>query len=254
MIRLKSAEEIARIKKAGQIASSTLRMLGEALRVGITTYELDGIARDYIVGQGAFPAFKDYKGYPANICTSIDNVIVHGIPDKKTPVREGSVISIDVGIKLDGYFADSAYTFGIGRLKESTRRLMQVTREALYKGIDQARAGNRLGDVSSGIQQHAETNGYSVVRNFVGHGVGYDIHEDPEVPNFGEPNEGIRLEEGMVLAIEPMVNEGLCHARVKEDGWTVVTQDCSLSCHFEHTISIGKNSAAILTEWPPSMK
>lgn len=254
MIKLKSREEIVQIRKAGEIVSRTLELLGKGLRPGITTYELDKLAEDFIKSEGAEPAFKGYRGFPANICTSINHVIVHGIPDKKVSLEEGNIISIDIGIKLNGYFADSAYTFAIGEIKKSTEKLIQVTKAALYKGIDKAKAGNRLGDLSHCIENFVESNGFSVVRDFVGHGVGYDIHEDPEVPNFGEPNEGVRLEEGMVLAIEPMVNEGTYQTRVLDDGWTVTTKDNSISCHFEHTISVTERGPEILTEWPKRMR
>jgi len=254
MIRLKSEEEIDHIRRAGVIASKTLDVLRETLRAGITTYRLDEIAEDFIISEGATPAFKNYKGFPGNICTSIDNVIVHGIPDRKTFLRDDSIISIDVGIKLNGYYADSAYTFAVGTIEESRKKLIQITKEALYRGIDRIKAGGRLGDVSYCIQNFAETNGFSVVRDFVGHGVGYDIHEDPEIPNFGQPNEGIRLEEGMVLAIEPMINEGEYCTKVSDDGWTVFTKDGSSSCHFEHTVAITKEGAEILTKWQKKMQ
>lgn len=254
MIRLKTEEEIARIGRAGRIASETLEILSRHLKAGVTTGELDRIAKDFIIGNGATPAFKDYRGFPANICTSINNVIVHGIPGEKAALKDGDIISIDVGTKLNGYFADSAYTFSIGRIDDSTKKLIAVTKEALYRGIEKLRPGNRLGDLAYCIQNFVESNGFSVVRDFVGHGVGYDIHEDPEVPNFGRPNEGLRLEEGMVLAIEPMVNEGSYRTKVNDDGWTVLTQDDSLSCHFEHTVSVTKKGAEILTKWPGGMQ
>jgi len=254
MIRLKTKEEIARINKAGDIASEALEVLSRHLKPGTTTYELDKLARDYIVQRGAVPAFKGYRGFPANICTSSSNIIVHGIPSKNTVLKNNSIISIDIGIKLDGYYADSAYTFIVGEVSESARRLVQVTKEALYKGIEKLRVGSRLGDLSSAIQTFVESNGFGVVRDFVGHGVGYEIHEDPEVPNFGTADTGVRLEEGMVLAIEPMVNEGSYRTKVLDDGWTVVTEDGTLSAHFEHTVAIGKNGPEVLTEWPKKMR
>ena len=254
MIKLKTEEEIVQIGRAGRIASETLQILGRHLKVGVTTGELDRIAKDFIIGNGATPAFKDYRGFPASICTSINNVIVHGIPEKKTALEDGDIISIDVGTKLNGYFADSAYTFSIGRIDDSTKKLIAVTKEALYRGIEKVRPGNRLGDLSYCIQSFVESNGFSVVRDFVGHGVGYDIHEDPEVPNFGQPKVGVRLEEGMVLAIEPMVNEGSYRTKVDDDGWAVLTQDDSLSCHFEHTVSVTKKGPEILTKWPGGMQ
>lgn len=254
MIRLKSKDEIAYIRKAGEIVSQVLEILSINLKVGMSTYELEQLARDFIVSKGATPAFKNYRGFPGNICTSINNVVVHGIPNKKTFLKEGDIISVDVGVKLNSYFADSAYTFDIGRIDRSTKKLLRVTKEALYRGIDKARQGNRLTDISHCIQGFVESNGFNVVRNFVGHGIGYDLHEDPEVPNFGESNRGVRLEEGMVLAIEPMVNKGRYQTRVLDDNWTVVTEDGSLSCHFEHTVYITKEKPEVLTEWQKRMQ
>jgi len=248
MISVKSREELDHIRRAGRIVAKTLKLLKKHLRAGITTEELDRIAKEFIEKNGAISAFKNYKGFPGEICISCDNIIVHGIPDENTKIKEGSIVSIDVGIKLGGYFADSAITFAVGKMKDSTKKLLKVTEEALYKGIEKARVGNRLGDISFAIQDFVESRGFSIVRDFVGHGVGYELHEEPEIPNFGKPNTGIRLEEGMVLAIEPMVNEGEYETKILDDGWTVVTKDGSLSCHFEHTISITKGKPEILTK------
>jgi len=253
MIKLKSDEEIECIRKAGDIVSKTLSLIGERIRAGMATYELDKIAKDFIIKNKAKPAFKGYRGFPRNICVSIDSVIVHGIPDKKTFLKEGNIVGVDVGVEVGGYFADSAYTFSVGNVKGPAKKLIQVTKEALYRGIDKAKAGSRLGDISFSIQDYVESRGFSVVRDFVGHGVGYELHEDPEVPNFGRPNSGVRLESGMVLAIEPMVNEGAYYTEVLDDGWTVVTKDGSLSCHFEHTICITNRGPDVLTKWQKEM-
>jgi methionyl aminopeptidase len=254
MIRLKTKEEISSIRRAGEIVSETLQLLSSKIHPGVSTLELDEIAREFIVSRGGIPAFKDYRGFPGNICVSEGNIVVHGIPDAQTKIKNNCIVSIDVGVALNNYYADSAYTFSIGRISRTARRLLSVTKEALYRGIDKACQGNRLSDISHCIQHFVESNGFSVVRDFVGHGIGYELHEDPEVPNFGEPNRGVRLEEGMVLAIEPMVNEGTYKTKVLSDGWTVVTYDGALSSHFEHTITIGKNGPEVLTAWHKRMQ
>lgn len=254
MIPVKSKEEVACIREAGRLVSDTLYLLKRNLQPGISTWELDQIARDFIIKHGGEPAFKGYRGFPGNICTSINNVIVHGIPSKKEVVKENSIISIDAGVRLDGYFADSAYTFAVGRISKIANKLLNVAKKALFIGIEKAKADNRLSDISHAIQGYVESNGFSVVRDFVGHGIGYELHENPEVPNYGEPNRGIRLDEGMVLAIEPMVNEGKYHTKILDDGWTVVTKDGSLSSHFEHTVYVKKDKPEILTAWQDGMK
>jgi methionyl aminopeptidase len=254
MIRLKTKEEIASIRRAGEIVSKALQLLSSKISPGISTLELDDIAREFIVSKGGTPAFKDYRGFPGNICVSEGNIVVHGIPDAQTKIKNNCIVSIDVGVELNNYYADSAYTFGVGRISKTARQLLRITKEALYRGIGKAREGNRLSDISHCIEHFVESRGFSVVRDFVGHGIGYELHEDPEVPNFGEPNRGVRLDEGMVLAIEPMVNEGTYKTKVLNDGWTVVTYDGSLSCHFEHTVHISKNGPDVLTAWQKHMR
>jgi methionyl aminopeptidase len=246
MIVLRSDDEIAYIRKAGEILAETLEALKARIRPGVQTKELDEIARQEILKRNGYPAFKGYKGFPANICTSINEVVVHGIPSGRK-LREGDIVSIDIGVKFRDYFADAAVTLGVGRISEEARRLMAVTEKALAIGIANALPGKRLYDISAKIQQHVESNGFSVVRTFVGHGIGTKIHEEPEVPNFGSAGTGPRLESGMVLAIEPMVNAGTCDVEILGDGWTAVTKDRRLSAHFEHTIAVRKDGVEVLT-------
>lgn len=246
MIILRSAEEISEIREAGSIVARTLDRLKKCAKAGTKTEELDRIAGDEILSAKGFPAFKNYKGFPANICTSINEVIVHGIPSARR-LLDGDIISIDVGVKYKGHYADGAVTIGVGRISKDAEKLLKVTEESLLIGINTARTGKRLSDISNGIQQCVETNGFSVVRTFVGHGIGTEIHEEPEIPNYGKPGRGPRLEPGMVLAIEPMVNAGTYELEVLEDGWTAVTKDRKLSAHFEHTIVIRKDGPEILT-------
>lgn len=246
MIVLRSADEISTIRHAGEILAQTLETIRTVVKPGVTTRALDARAREEILKRGGYPAFKDYKGYPANICTSVNEVVVHGIPSERK-LREGDIISIDIGVKFRDYYADAALTLGVGRISDAARRLIDVTEEALYKGIERAQAGKRLSDISAAVQEHVETNGFSVVRAFVGHGIGTKIHEEPEVPNFGRRGTGPRLEAGMVLALEPMVNAGSCDVEILEDGWTAVTKDRKLSAHFEHTIAIRDDAVEILT-------
>lgn len=246
MIVLRSDEEISAIRKAGRIAAAVIGKLERSAKEGVTTKELDRIARDEIVRMGGSPAFKGYKGYPGNICASLNEVVVHGIPSGRK-LRSGDLLSIDVGVGLGNYFADAAVTLPIGRISDDAKRLMDVTRGALNAGIAAAQAGQRLSDVSYAIQRHVESSGFSVVRAFVGHGIGTSIHEEPEIPNFGKPDRGPRLESGMVLAIEPMVNAGTHEVEILDDGWTAVTKDRKLSAHFEHTVAIRPGKAEILT-------
>ncbi|MBP7055510.1 MAG: type I methionyl aminopeptidase [Candidatus Omnitrophica bacterium] len=246
MIILRNADEIKAIRNAGRITARTLEKLSGSVRPGITTKELDDIAGIEIRSLGGVPAFKGYRGFPANICTSINEVVVHGIPSKRV-LEEGDIISIDVGVGCDGYFADAAVTVGVGEIAPDARSLIEVTRASLYEGLAKARAKNRLSDISSAIQQYAESKGFSVVRSFVGHGIGTKIHEDPEIPNFGKSGTGPRLDRGMVLAIEPMINAGTYEVMICEDGWTAVTADGSLSAHFEHTVVITDSDVEILT-------
>ncbi|MBN2453723.1 MAG: type I methionyl aminopeptidase [Candidatus Omnitrophica bacterium] len=246
MIALRGAEEIGRIRSAGRIIGATFGLLKRHIKPGVRTRELDRLAREEILRLGGYPAFKGYKGYPANICVSINEAVVHGIPSERK-LREGEIVSIDIGVKYRDYFADAAMTFAVGEISEPARRLMQVTKKSLEMGIENAVAGKRLSDISSAIQKHVESNGFSVVRSFVGHGIGTGIHEDPEVPNYGKPGMGPRLEPGMVLAIEPMVNAGTHEVEILDDGWTAVTADRKFSAHFEHTIAIRDGAAEILT-------
>ncbi len=247
MIVLRSEDEIETIQKAGSIVASTLEKLARYAKAGTRTIELDKIARDEILKRNGYPAFKNYKGFPGNICTSINEVVVHGIPSDRS-LRDGDIISIDVGVKFKDYFADGAITLGIGDISDNAKKLIDITKKALYAGIDNARPGNRLSDISACIQEVAESNGFSVVRSFVGHGIGMKIHEEPEVPNFGRPGRGPVLEQGMVLALEPMINIGTFEVEILDDGWAAVTKDRKLSAHFEHTIAIGNTKASILTK------
>lgn len=247
MIILKHPEEMEKLYEANQIAAHLLEMLREWIKPGMTTLELDRIAEEFIEKNRARPAFKGYKGYPATLCTSVNEVVVHGIPSKQI-LKEGDLISIDVGVVLDGYYGDSARTYPVGTVSEDAARLIRVTEEALYRGIEKATVENRLFDISSAIQEYVESHSYSVVRAFVGHGIGRSLHEEPQIPNFGLPNRGPRLKEGMVLAIEPMVNMGHWDVTILEDNWTTVTSDGSLSAHFEHSIAILNKGPRILSK------
>jgi methionyl aminopeptidase len=213
----------------------------------VTTADLDAVAEERIVAAGAVPAFKGYHGYPATICASVNDEVIHGIPSNGRALKAGDIISIDVGASLDGYYGDSAVTLPVGAVSETARQLLRVTEESLYRAIEQARPGNRISDIGHAVQQHVEANGFSVVREFVGHGIGQRMHEEPQVPNYGEPGRGPRLAEGMVLAIEPMVNAGRQAVKVLADGWTAVTRDGSLSAHFEHTVAVTAGEPWILT-------
>ena len=246
MIVLKSPQEIAKMARAGRIVAEVFEELQEWIRPGVTTKELDRRAEEAILRRGALPAFKGYRGFPATLCVSVNHEVVHGIPSSRR-LEEGDIVGIDMGVYLDGYYGDAAKSFPVGEVSPEARRLLQVTEEALYLGIRQARAGKRLSDISHAIQTHVEQAGFSVVRDFVGHGIGRELHEDPQVPNFGPPGRGPRLRPGMVLAIEPMVNMGGARTRILEDRWTAVTEDGSLSAHFEHTVAITENGPVILT-------
>jgi len=248
MISLKSEREIDLMRKAGLIIAKVFEMLEPEIRPGAATRDLDAIAAEEIRSLGGRAAFLGYKGFPGAICTSINEVVVHGIPQDRA-VLSGDIISIDVGVEVGGYYADAAATFAVGAISQAAARLLQVTEESLYRGIDNARPGKRLMDIGSAVQRYVEDRGFSVVRSFVGHGIGSQMHEEPEVPNFGTPNTGIRLEAGMALAIEPMVNQGTYKVKVLEDGWTAVTEDSALSAHFEHTILITNDEPEILTPW-----
>lgn len=247
MIILKSHQEIEKIRLAGLVVADVLEGIRKMVQPGISTLDLDEFAERFIRSAGAKPAFKGYRGYPRTLCTSINDQVIHGIPAKGTVLKEADLLSIDVGAVVDGFYGDAAVTVPVGTVPAQATRLIQVTEEALARGIDQARVGNRLFDVSAAIQRHVESHGYSVVREFVGHGIGRSLHEDPQVPNFGEAGRGPRLQAGMVLAIEPMVNVGGSATIVKEDNWTAVTADGTLSAHFEHTIAVLDDGPRILT-------
>ena len=248
MIVLKTARELELIHKACIISAEALQVAGEAVKPGVTTWEIDKIAYDYIKKQGAESNFLHLYGFPATACISINDEVIHGIPSKKTVIKEGDIVSIDLGAKIDGYNGDNAATFAAGKISESAKRLCDVTEKSLYLGIEQAIVGNRLGDIGSAIQNYCEENGYGVVREYTGHGVGAKLHEDPSVPNFGTPGRGARLLPGMVIAIEPMITQGNKAIKQLPDGWTVKTKDGKLAAHFEHTIAITKNGPKILTK------
>ncbi len=243
----KSGDEIEKIRTSSRLVAEVLRLLVAAIGPGVTTLELDRLAEDYVARNGAKAAFKGYRGFPASVCISINEEVVHGIPSPHRRLKEGDIVSLDFGVLKDGYYGDAATTVPVGAVSQEVERLIRVTRESLYLGIEQARPPARLGDISHAIQRHAEEAGYSVVRAFVGHGIGSSLHEAPQVPNFGSPGQGPELRPGMVLAIEPMVNMGTHDVRVLDDQWTVVTADKSLSAHFEHTIAITENGTEILT-------
>jgi methionyl aminopeptidase len=245
----KSAQEIDRMAAAGAVVAATIDHVGAQLEPGITTGELDRIAEGFIRSRGGVPTSKGYRGYPAAICISPNEVIVHGIPGLHV-VAEGDVITIDVGVTLAGVIADSAYTFGVGDVDAEAQRLLHVGRDALASGIAQAVAGNRVGDISAAVQRLVEEQGFSVVRSLVGHGVGLEYHEDPHIPNFGEPGRGPLLSEGMTIAIEPMITAGSAEIEILDDDWTIRTDDGSLSCHFEHTVAISADGPRILTASP----
>lgn len=243
---LKSREEIDKIRVSCRLVAELLEELKKLVAPGITTAELDAFAQDWLKKRKAKSAFKGYKNYPAYICTSVNEQVVHGIPSSRK-LKSGDIIGLDVGVIVDNYYGDAALTVPVGRISPEAEKLLQVTQEALYKGIEQAYPGNRLGDISYAVQSHVEKNSFSVVRDFVGHGIGRKLHEDPQVPNFGTPGKGERLRVGMVLAIEPMVNMGGPEVEILEDKWTAITQDGSLSAHFEHSIAITENGPEILT-------
>jgi methionyl aminopeptidase len=246
VIILKSPREIEQLKVANAIAAEVLERLKEGVKPGVATQDLDGIAEETILSKGASPAFKGYRGYPKSICASINEEIVHGIPGQRR-LKEGDIVSLDVGVNYQGYYGDAAISLPVGDPDPAARKLLEVTEKALYIGIDMAKVGNRLFDISYAIQQWVEKHGFSVVRDFVGHGIGKSLHEDPQIPNFGSPHQGPRLEKGMVFALEPMVNEGTYEVRILSDGWTVVTADGKRSAHFEHTIAILDGGAQILS-------
>ncbi len=247
MIVIKTAREIRQMQDACKLSARALRLAGEAIEPGVSTLEIDTLVRKYIEEQGATPSFLGYGGFPASACISVNNVVIHGIPSKKTILKEGDIVSVDVGAFLNGYHGDNAYTFACGDITKEARALLDATKESLYEGIKKAVVGNRVGDISAAVQEYTEARSYSVVRDFVGHGVGAKLHEEPSVPNFGTPHRGARLIPGMTLAIEPMINMGSYDVEVLDDEWTVVTVDGSLSAHFEHTIAVTPDGPMILT-------
>ena len=248
-IYYKTEDDIAKIRESSLIVSQTLAEVGKAIKPGITTAELDKIAENYIISRGAKPAFKGYRGFPGTLCISVNAQVVHGIPGEYK-LKEGDIVSVDCGVVKDNYFGDSAYTFKVGNISPELAQLMKVTKESLYKGIEKATAGNRIGDISYAIQEHTEKKyGYGVVRELVGHGLGRSLHEDPQVANYGKRGSGIKMRDGLILAIEPMINLGKRDVFTEPDGWTVRTVDHSVSVHFEHDVCIGKNKADILSDY-----
>lgn len=247
LITIKTPEEIEMMARAGRIVAIVLEELREKIKEGMSTWELDKIARTRCEKEGAKPAFLGYRGFPASLCVSINDEVVHGIPSKKRFVRDGDIVSFDFGARFNGYYGDAAITVGVGKITDVAKRLIEVTERSFFAGIKKAKVGNRLYDISAEIQKTVEAAGFSVVRDFVGHGIGKAPHEPPQIPNFGEPNRGPRLEANMTLAIEPMVNAGSYEVKILDDGWTAVTKDGSLSAHFEHTIVITPDGPKILT-------
>ena len=247
MINVKSSRDLQLMREACIISARALRLGGEAVQPGVTTGEIDRLIRQYIEKMGAKPSFLGYGGFPASACISINETVIHGIPGNRV-IREGDIVSIDVGAQLNGFHGDNAATFAAGKVTAEAQALMDATRESLYEGIKAATAGNRVGDIGAAVQRYVEMRGYSVVRQFVGHGVGTHLHEDPSVPNFGTPGRGPKLLPGMTLAIEPMVNAGTHEVSILGDGWTTVTRDGRLSAHFEHTVAITPDGPVILTD------
>ncbi len=247
MIVCRTAAELEKMRSAGRLVGQVLTALSAVVAPGVTTADLDALAEQLIVDAGAIPAFKGYHGYPATICASVNDEVIHGIPSGKRILQAGDIISIDVGAALGGYYGDSAITLPVGPISEAAAKLLRVTDESLYKAIEVVKPGGRVSDIGHAVQAHVEAHGFSVVREFVGHGIGQQMHEEPQVPNYGEPGRGPRLAEGMVLAIEPMVNAGKPAVKVLSDGWTAVTRDRSLAAHFEHTVAVTADGPWILT-------
>lgn len=248
MIILKSPEELKKMRKSCQIVAKVLEELKIYIKEGLTTKQIEQFIENLIIKMGGIPAFKGYRGYPASACISINDQVVHGIPSEKVFIKEGDLVSVDIGVLCENFYGDAAYTYSVGRISREAERLLKITEEALYKGISEAIHGKRIGDVSHAIQMHVENNGFSVVRAFVGHGIGRSLHEEPQIPNFGMKGIGPKLKKGMTLAIEPMVNAGTHEIKILSDGWTAVTKDGSLSAHFEHTIAITEGEPEILTK------
>lgn len=247
MIILKTDKELSVMKEAGRISANALKLAGKAVEPGVTTKQIDKIIRNYIESQGARPSFLNYGGFPASACISVNDVVIHGIPSEKCVLKEGDIVSIDVGACFNGFHGDNAFTFPCGDISKEARNLLDTTYQSLLLGIKAAQKGSRIGDIASTIQKYAEARNYSVVRDFVGHGVGAKLHEDPSVPNFGKPGRGVRLIPGMTIAIEPMINAGSYEVEILDDEWTTVTVDGKLSAHFEHSIAITEDGPLILT-------
>lgn len=247
MIELKSAREIALMRRGGHILSDLMDRLREVVKPGMSTLEVDEDVEAFITARGAKPAFKGYRGFPATVCISINEEVVHGIPSAHRRIKEGDIVGLDLGCIVDGYYADCAFTLAIGDVPPKVQRLLDVTRESLDRAIHECRPGRRLSDVSHAVQAHVERHGFAVVRAFVGHGIGRALHEDPQIPNFGDPGRGPQLRPGMVLAIEPMVTMGSWEVKVLDDGWTAVTRDGSLAAHFEHTVAVTETEPEVLT-------
>jgi methionyl aminopeptidase len=248
MIYLKTKEEIELLRESNMLVAKTHGEVAKWIKPGVTTLKLDKIAEEFIRDHGGVPAFLNYQGFPNSLCTSVNDQVVHGIPNDK-PLENGDIVSVDCGTLLNGYYGDSAYTYCVGEVDEEIKKLLKVTRESLYKGIEQAVEGKRIGDIGYAVQSYCEDNGFSVVREMVGHGVGKNLHESPEVPNYGRRGNGVKLKEGMVIAIEPMINLGKRHIVQEADGWTIRTRDRKVSAHFEHTVAVGKNEADILSSF-----
>ena len=248
MIEIKSANQIEKMRKAGAIAASALAAAGRRVAQGVTTKELDDFIKEYIISRGATPTFLGYGGFPGSACISINEEVIHGIPKKSRILHEGDIVKIDVGAYYNGFHGDSANTFGVGKISNDAQALIDATRESFYRGVALAKHGNRVGDIGSSIFDYATSRGYGVVKKYVGHGVGHELHEDPEIPNFGTAGRGQRLFTGMTIAIEPMINAGTHEVRVLGDNWTVVTADGSLSAHYEHTVAITDGEPVLLTE------
>lgn len=248
MIQLKNPEQIKLMREAGRITGEALLLAEEKIKVGMTTYELDKIIRTHIEKSGAKPSFLGYGGFPASACISINEQVIHGIPSMDRRIEDGDIVKVDVGAFFKGFHGDSANTFAVGNVSEEAKRLIDVTKQSFYKGIEFAKPGMRIGDIGAAIQKHAEDNGYSVVRKYIGHGVGRELHESPDVPNFGTAGRGVRLYAGMVIAIEPMINQGTYEVKELSDKWTVVTADGKLSAHYEHTVAITDDGPLLLTK------
>lgn len=247
MITLKTSRELKLMREAGRIAARALKLAGESVEPGVSTFEIDSIVKKYIESQGATPSFLGYGGFPASSCISVNNVVIHGIPSKDCILKSGDIVSIDVGAFFEGFHGDNAYTFPCGDISKEAQDLLDTTRQSLFEGISMAKVGNRIGDISSAVQRYVEARSYSVVRDFVGHGVGAKLHEDPSVPNYGNEGRGARLAAGMTIAIEPMINVGTYEVKVLDDEWTTITKDGKLSAHFEHSVAITKDGPVILT-------